>query len=382
MCLNIILISTLLTFIPYAIIILLYRKWFLQLHEFKLPVDFIPQIKFSIIIPARNEEKNIATCLQSIFTQHYPSDFYEVIVVDDYSTDNTVDIIKSLQKVHPNLKLILLSEVIEKEKLNSYKKKAIEIAIQQSNNEWITTTDADCLVQNEWLLLYAAYIQQHQSVFVAAPVKMIDNRTVLAAFQNLDFMVMQGITAASVFAGFHSMCNGANLCYKKEIFYKVNGFENIDHIASGDDMLLMNKIKQKYPKLIGVLFTKKAIVLTQPMPNWKSFFNQRIRWASKADQYKDKSIFWVLLDVYLFNLFLLILPFFAFSNIYALLFWLIFLFCKLVIEVSFALPVAKFFEIQLKWWHVSLQLIHILYMVIAGWLGKFGTYQWKDRTVK
>lgn len=109
-------------------------------------------------------------------------------------------------------------------------------------------------------------------------------------FQYIDFVSLQGITAASVSAGFHAMCNGANLAYRKDVFYRVNGFKGIDNIASGDDMLLMNKIKHEFPNAIGFLFSKDAIVSTSPMPDWKAFFNQRIRWASKADKYKDKTV--------------------------------------------------------------------------------------------
>ena len=373
---------TLLAFIPYAIIILMYRKWFLQLKEFVLPKNFRPDIKFSVIIPARNEEQNIAACLQSIFKQKYSSDLFEVIVVDDHSSDNTANIIKELQSLHSNLKLISLADELKGEKLNSYKKKAIDIAIQQSSGEWIVTTDADCFVTDQWLLFYAAIIQEKNAVFVATPVKMLDNDDYLSAFQSLDFMVLQGITAASVSAGFHSMCNGANLAYKKEVFFEVNGFENINHIASGDDMLLMNKMKQLYPQRIGALFAKEAIVSTLPMPDWKSFFNQRIRWASKADKYNDKSIFWVLVVVYFYNLFLLLLLFCSFLNMITLQYASMILLLKICVELSFAFPVAKFFNIKLKWWHILLEPMHITYNVIAGWLGKFGTYQWKERKVK
>ena len=98
------------------------------------------------------------------------------------------------------------------------------------------------------------------------------------------------------------MCNGANLAYSKAIFYAVDGFKGIDNIASGDDMLLMDKIQKQYPGSIGFLFSDNSIVQTLPMPTWKDFINQRIRWASKAGKYKDIKIIAVLVLVYLFNL--------------------------------------------------------------------------------
>ena len=382
MWLSIYLWFTVTLFIPYAIIILLYRKWFLQLHPFLIPVSFQPLTNFSIIIPARNEEDKIAVCLQSIFRQKYPAHLFEVIVVDDHSTDQTSEIVQQLQKQFINLKLIRLADDADGKALNSYKKKAIEKAIQIATGNWIITTDADCMMTEKWIESFAAIIQQKDPVFVAAPVAFCNNGTVISTFQCLDFITLQGITAASVSAGFHSMCNGANLAYRKDVFVEVNGFKGIDMIASGDDMLLMNKIKQKFPSQIEFLFSKAAIVTTDPMADWKSFINQRIRWASKADQFKDKSIFWVLVLVYFFNLSLFVMPFLSLFYPMLFLFWLAFLSLKSLVELLFVIPVGRFFNQPLVWQLPLLQPLHIAYTVTAGWLGKFGSYYWKGRKVK
>ncbi|MEO7531739.1 MAG: glycosyltransferase [Sediminibacterium sp.] len=342
-----------------------------------------PQTKFSVIIPARDEEDNIYHCLQSILQQNYPADLLEVIAINDHSTDQTEMIIRSLQKEYHNLQLLNLSEHLGGNPLNAYKKKAIELAIAQSNGEWIVTTDADCIVANNWLKLYDAFIQQRQPVFVAAPVMFTNDHSFLSLFQLLDFISLQGITAAAVSAGYHTMCNGANIAYRKDVFYEVGQFKGIDDIASGDDMLLMHKIKQKYPKGLGYLFCRGSIVTTPPMPDWKSFFNQRVRWASKADKYKDKSIFWTLALVYAVNALLLLMlcwsPFVenGFYN------WLTLVIAKTIIELSLMIPVARFYGHgkALQWFFI-MQPFHIIYTVVAGWLGKFGTYQWKGRTVR
>jgi cellulose synthase/poly-beta-1,6-N-acetylglucosamine synthase-like glycosyltransferase len=341
-----------------------------------------PQNHFTIVIPARNEEDNIEQCLLSILQNDYPSNLFEVIVADDFSTDNTVQIVKKLQQQFANLKLIQLEKFVI-DKLNSYKKKSIETAIAHSSYDWIITTDADCKVSYTWLDLFDNYIQKNNVVFIGAPVRFTNNGSFLSIFQCLDFISLQGITAASVSAGFHNMCNGANLAYKKEAFYEVNGFKDVDNIASGDDMLLMHKIGQRYPGKIGYLFNKEAIVETLPMQNWKSFMNQRIRWASKATSYSDKKIFLVLLLVYLTNLCLLLLPLLSFFNSMILFYWFILLLVKTCSELIFMLPVAKFFDQQkLLWWFPLMQPFHIVYTIASGWLGKFGKYEWKGRIVK
>jgi len=186
--------------------------------------------------------KNIIlqNCLQSILQNNYPPSLFEIIVADDFSTDKTAEIVESFCKEYSNVKLLRMQDKISY-KINSYKKKAIETGIAESSFEWIVTTDADCLVSSEWLSLLDAYIQKTHSLFVAAPVMFISTKSFLGIFQSLDFISLQGITAASVSAGIHSMCNGANLAYEKKTFYAVNGFAGIDNIASGDDMLLMQK---------------------------------------------------------------------------------------------------------------------------------------------
>ena len=365
----------------YLLLINLYLYWFKRLKTFQ-PEDVQPATTFSIIIPARNEAENIENCLRSILKNNYPKDLFEIIVADDFSTDATPEIVQLLQSEFSNIQLISLKNIITKN-INSYKKRAIEISIAQSKYEWIVTTDADCVIPENWLNIFNAYIREKKPVFVAAPVMFHCNNSFLSRFQCLDFISLQGITAASVYAGKHSMCNGANLAYKKSVFYEVDGFKNADHIASGDDMLLMHKIKIKHPLLVRYIFSKEAIVLTEPMPDWKSFFNQRIRWASKATSYKDKNVLWVLILVYAMNLFLFLLFFTGFFQPKLFLVWLMFVLIKALLEMPFMYSVSKFFSLQrLMIWFIIMQPFHIAYTAISGWLGKFGTYKWKGRKVR
>ncbi|HRI19719.1 MAG TPA: glycosyltransferase [Panacibacter sp.] len=366
----------------YCLLIFIYFRWFTKLKPFEPDTNLKPVTRFSIVIAARNEEKNIEKCVRSVIANNYPKNLFEIIVADDFSTDATAAIVKKMQEQFSNIRLIQLENIVDN-KLNSYKKKAIESAINESLFEWIVCTDADCIVPSNWLRLFDAYIQSNNCVFVAAPVKFINNNSFISIFQCLDFISLQGITAASVSAGFHSMCNGANLAYSKEAFYKTGGFTSIDNIASGDDMLLMYKMEKSFPGGTGYLFNSSAIVETQAMQDWKSFINQRIRWASKATGYNDKKIFLVLLLVYLFNLCLFLMPFLSILNPQLLFYWIGLLFAKTVFELVFMDAVSGFFnEQKLLWWFPLMQPLHIAYTVVSGWLGSFKKYEWKDRTVK
>lgn len=369
-------------FIIYARLILFYRHGWKHFPEFKNnSVHTVSNTKISVIIAARNEEKNISACINSILVQDYPAALFEIIVVDDHSTDNTVSIVNSFAA--NNIKLISLKQVVGDELLNSYKKKAIETAVQQASGMLIVTTDADCIAGKKWLRTISDFYQLHQAAFIAGPVAYCNEKSSLDIFESLDFMTMQGITAASVRKRFHTMCNGANLAYEKQAFLEVDGFKKIDAIASGDDMLLMHKIYERYPDKVFYLKSKDAIVQTPPTGNIAAFFNQRIRWASKADKYTDKRIFRVLFMVYFFNLWLLILFFFGIMNLKFGILLISLLVAKTILELFFLIPVSKFFGKQkLLWLFPFAQPFHIIYIIVAGWLGKFGSYQWKDRKVK
>lgn len=361
-------------FLLYSWLIIYYWLTWKSIPEYVASTS-LAKIKISVIIPARNEEENIGQLLQALQEQTYPSSLFEVIVVDDHSTDSTAKIVHQF----PAVKLLQLKE----DNINSYKKKAIDTGISTAIGEWIVTTDADCLPSRNWLKTIAAFKEEKGSVFIAAPVVFNCNSSVLLVFQTLDFLVLQGITGAAVYKKNMSMCNGANLSYERKAFYDVKGFTGIDNIASGDDMLLMHKIWKQYPDKVHYLKSKEVIVSTQPMKTWKDFFYQRIRWASKAKHYDDKRIILVLLLVYLFNLSFLAL---AVGGFFCNQYWLYLAglwIAKTIIELPFINSVATFFNKQsLLKYLFFFQPLHIFYTIVSGLFGQFGKYEWKGRRVK
>jgi len=134
-------------------------------------VDKPSKTKFSIIVPFRNEADNILLLLQSLNTLKYPKQLFEIILVDDASEDNSVELIKgfisenSIDYDESNI-LIIENNRISK----SPKKDAINTAIQHAKNEWIITTDADCIVPKYWLNSFDYFIQKNTTKFIVAPV--------------------------------------------------------------------------------------------------------------------------------------------------------------------------------------------------------------------
>ncbi|HVG15216.1 MAG TPA: glycosyltransferase [Chitinophagaceae bacterium] len=369
------LILTGLFLLGYGGLISFYFYHWLHINEAKITGK--AAIKISVVVAARNEALNIEALLQALLRQTYPAAHFEIIIVDDFSTDTTPAVISP----YLNERIHLIRPEISAQQ--SSKKKAIEAGVNKAKGELIVVTDADCIPGENWLSSLASHQQRTGAVFIAAPVKLSGNNSLLSIFQSLDFITLQGITAASVASNVHSMCNGANLAYLKESFREVNGFEGIDKKASGDDMLLMYKIWQKHPEEVQYLKSSDAIVSTSGVQSWKEFIWQRIRWSSKATYYKDKRITGVLLFIYLFNLFFFVLVTGCVLGKVPWLFLWYYLCGKTIIEFPFVYAVARFYKEQkLMWYFPFFQPLHIFYTVSIGLLSQFGTYQWKGRTTK
>jgi cellulose synthase/poly-beta-1,6-N-acetylglucosamine synthase-like glycosyltransferase len=362
----------------YAALMFAYRHGWEQQPVYKTNGSR-PKTSISIIIPARNEEQNIGACISSILVNTYPKELFEIIVINDHSTDNTVAVVEAFDL--PNVRCIDLPA--QKEGTVAYKKAALGLGIERSRGELIVTTDADCTAPPHWLKYIAAIYEEQKPVMIVAPVDLTTNGSVVQTFQSLDFMSMQGITAAVHQLKLGNMSNGANLAFSKEAYNAVDGYKDIDHLASGDDFLLMMKFQKAYPERISYLKSPYAIVRTAPQPDWSSFFQQRIRWASKSGKYDDKKMTAMLAFVYLFNFsFLVVLvaavvqPFFWFVLLLMLVF-------KTIAEIYYLDPVAGFFG-KTKQMRVFplLQPLHIAYVISAGLLGMVGKYQWKGRSVR
>lgn len=378
-------ILTVCLFVLYATLIITYSFGWRQYPADSGKLNIATAPKISVIIPARNEASNIGACLQSILANNYPPSLLEIIVIDDFSEDTTAVIASNILQNKHGYVLELKDYLSKDERLNSYKKKALEIAIGKASGDWVITTDADCIVPDGWLKNMTVAMENNEVQFIAAPVSFIPYATtnLLYYFQSLDFMTMQGITAASIANKMGNMCNGANLAFRKCVFDEVEGYKGIDHIASGDDMLLMYKIQSRYPDGICYLKSQGAIVRTPVQPDWSSFLNQRIRWSSKADKYNDKKLTAILALVYFFNLNFLVLTIASVFHV-SLWWWLLgAIIAKLLVELVFLIPVAKFYhKLNEILYFAVLQPLHIGYIISAGFLGKFGSYKWKGRTVK
>ena len=245
-----------------------------------------PKTKFSIVVPFRNEAENLPILLDSFSKLNYPNDFFEVILVDDESEE-----VFSVQCSDPSDSELAKQynvQIIKNNRVsNSPKKDAISTAIQVVKNDWIITTDADCVVNENWLSALDNYIQLHNIYMIAGAVSYKCENSFLHHFQQLDLASLQGATIGSFGLKKGFMCNGANFAYTKSFFQELNGFEGNDRISSGDDVFLLQKAIAKFPEKVHYLKSENNIVITKPLDYWKSLFYQRVRWASKTGSYQS-----------------------------------------------------------------------------------------------
>jgi len=331
---------------------------------------------FSVIIAARNEEHIITRCLEDIALQNYPADLFEVIIVNDHSTDATVEAVQEFITGHPGISVRLLNA------LGEGKKKAISEGIHVATGRLILVTDADCQMSQGWIRSFAVAYEKKGVRCISGPVKMT-GKGIFAGIQGLEFMSLIGSGAGSISAGMPVMCNGANFCYEKSAFEAVGGFEDNHRYASGDDVFLMLKINKRFGSgAVGFLKDRVAIVTTASQPDLRSFFRQRMRWTSKGPGYTDFGIILTAFSVLLINLGMLIG--FGYGLLSGL--WQPFLMLfisKLIIDLPLLISVSSFMQ-QKRFlvYYLPVQLLMPFYVVFTALGGLLSNVSWKGRPVK
>jgi cellulose synthase/poly-beta-1,6-N-acetylglucosamine synthase-like glycosyltransferase len=331
--------------------------------------EVAPKTTFSILVPFRNEAENLPILLESISKLKYPTDLFEVLLIDDASEEKFQI---------PNSKFqITLANTIRQS--NSPKKDAITTGVPLAKNDWIVTTDADCVVPKNWLLTMDAFIQNHKVEMIASAVTYDCKPSFLHHFQQLDLTSLQGATIGSFGINKGFMCNGANFAYTKPLFEKLNGFEGNDKIASGDDVFLLQKAIAYYPKKVQYLKSKETIVRTQPTESWKALFHQRVRWASKTSSYKSRFGIGIGLVVFGGNLSLILGLVFGFLDLIPLLYVALLWLAKFMVDSVLLYTTHRFLShSKMRYW-ISSSLLYPFFSTSVALYTVFGSYEWKGR---
>jgi len=328
---------------------------------------------FSIVIPARNEAKNIPHLLDSLLAQNYDKNLFEIIIIDDFSEDDTLSILEEYEK-KGNI------QILKNQKTG--KKAALQMAWQHSQNEYIIQIDADCSVKPQYLTSINTYLQENKCVkLLLAPVLLKYKLSHFwSAIQALEFSSLIVSTAGFAYYKNAIMANGANLIYPKNILHQLDTkLEN--KTPSGDDMFLLQEVKNKWGgKAVHYLKSEEAVVYTHASQSLKDFWQQRIRWASKGKYLKDKLSLFIGAYVFLFNFSILTLFVLSFFSAQAgVLLALIFL-LKFLSDFIVLLPFLHFHKSKkLLIYYPILSILYIFYVSFVGIAAPFSSYRWKNR---
>ena len=374
----IIMITAILTLLYFLLLVWFITGW-RKLPNFNFVASDNAEYKFSIIISARDEAENIENTILDLAMQDYPSTHFEVLIINDSSDDDTLEIAEKLIKER-SLQHFSVIDLEESKKIAVGKKVAIGKGVETAKYEWIVSTDADCRRSESWLSCLASFIAGNDVVFVSAPVSFHDEKSLFSKMQTLEFMSLIGIGAASIGHNRPTLCNGANLAYKKEIFKEVEAYADSMHLASGDDEFLLHKVSAKYPGKTGFLKHKQALVFTKAKAGMRDFFNQRKRWVSKSTDYKNWHETLMIWLVWLMHLFLLLnLALSPFDIKYMFTFIISFM-IKLLAEFVFIFPLSRFFnKTSFLILYPFTAILYIFYVVIIPFAAVFGSFEWKGR---
>ncbi len=372
----------------YAFIIALLTAGWLRIKTWK-KTDAHPEINISLIIPARNEAENIEGLLQGIVQQQYPSGMFETIVVDDHSTDNTVEVVQTfgyrMQDPSTTLRTGSGCRMILVKNDGMGKKAAIRKGVEIASGDLIVTIDADCRVGSEWLSSIASYYEKHKPKLISAPVVIGETSGFFKSFQSMELMSLVAAGAGSIGINKPIMCNGANLAFEKEAYLEVNKNKEDLKFASGDDIFLLLKIKKLYgSRSIHFLKSPAAIVATRAKKSIRDYLNQRFRWVSKSKGYRDPMIISVAVMVFLFNLLLITSSIFAGQSLYLARAVAALWFIKILIDLPILISFSMFAKRDnIMGYYFIFSIIYVPFVVISAiWGILAGRFSWKARKIR
>lgn len=238
------------------------------------------QIAVSVIVCAKNEAENLKRFIPAILKQNYSH--FEIIIINDASTDNTLEVIENFQKMDPRVKVV---NVQNNEAFWGKKKYALTLGIKKAVNPYLLFTDADCAPETDhWIENMTSHFQEETSIILGYGGyfrKKFSLLNKLIRFETL-FTAIQYFSYAKL--GMPYMGVGRNLAYTSSEFYAQNGFATHLHVRSGDDDLFVNQAANV--NNTAICFNKEAITRSIPNTSFREWYNQKRRHVSTSSLYK------------------------------------------------------------------------------------------------
>ena len=358
--------------ITYSALITVFTLGWSKLRS--IPFSGKPSVFVSIVLAARNEEKNIGKLLSRLIEQDYPGHLFEIIVVNDHSLDQTPAIIDGFSSF-PGLMALHAGEETKG------KKQALSLGIGRAQGRLIATVDADCIPGRLWLRTMVNNYETSGCRMVAGPVAIRKPRGIISSFQALELLSLVASGAGAARNGKPIMCNGANLLYEKEAYEEAGGFSGNVHIGGGDDMFLLEKFIRLYrKKSLAFAKDRRAMVHTFASESLRSFLEQRFRWVAKSPAYRNGFLIFTAVAVLLFNLALLgsLLASAFLPGLFPL--FLAAFLVKCIIDFPILWMATGFADQRkLMAWYLPFQLIYFVFITLSGVAGNLLSYSWKGR---
>lgn len=362
--------------LAYLLLIAAYT-WGWRKLSASLPAKLHTGSKVSVTVALRNESRNVESLVSSLLNQQTNNIVFDLLFVDDHSTDDTLPLLQSWAEIHPERIKVLKAS-------GEGKKAALRQAIEASDAEIILTTDADCRPQPFWLALMVAPFGEPSAQMVLGPVRLEHRKKLLEKLQSLEFCSLMGATGGAVALHKPSMANGANLAFRRNSYLQAYEKQAGQNLASGDDLFMMNSFETMFgAESIGFCNAKSAIVSTQALSTFKDFVSQRIRWVSKSSAYRNLSTLIPAWVVFIFNFFLIAMMMAAIILPWMIPVFMLFFTLKALADFPLVRAVAVFNgQKNLLWLFVPLSLIYPFYVVFIPLIALITKTEWKGRSLK
>lgn len=339
--------------------------------------NIVPDAFISIVVSARNESATIEEFLNQIIKQNFPKHYFELILIDDASEDDTY------HKAFTRLQYSYITYQLIKQDIHKGKKQNITEAIQKAKGSIIITTDADVIYRNpHWLLTIANYFKSYSPNMLIMPIDFETQSGFLAKLQITENMALTAITAGYCGLQKPFMCNGANLAFKKSAYDLVSGYRSHIHLSSGEDIFLMEEIKRVAPTTIHYGLIRELIVKTKALDTIPNLFKQRVRWASKTKYNSNSLNLFAGFIILSANLLFLALFVAILKKSVIIPYLSIFVLAKFVFDFLLLFLASNFLgRTKQIWWLIPFECIYWLYALVVGISSLFLKPTWKGKKI-
>lgn len=350
--------------------LLIVLKLYKSLNNLSYSVENL-QPNVTVIVSLHNEENNVNQLIDCLVTQDYQKELYEIILVNDRSTDKTQEFLDLAKQKYNYIQILKIDKL---QKNFAPKKFAIDLAIKKSNGEIILLTDADGRPGIEWIKSMVATFSAETGLVIGnAP---YFTKTIIQKMLAMEYFSHVTIAAATTGMNSPLTCVGTNMAYRKQVYSDIDGFGGFKNVHTGDDDLFLQRVRDKSNWNIRYATANESQVRNSTPKSLKQFVNQRLRYASKGFKYPLRVTI-SLLAYYFFTVFLFLMGLLCFVSEVVIMPFVVIVVLKGLADFCFMKKSAKILNTKIYFYLFPIvSLLHIPYIIFFGLMGNFKKYEW------